>query len=268
MFAIFGVVEYVLKSDLTNTAKTLLYNYYKSSDQPTYALRAREAVFRYAQCRSLPRLADIRQKSRAQLDRLEHLVLRMEYEAARLDGSWPPADEPEVPPGAAPETASFAGSPLSVPAEETSSSPPEETPPPMETAAAEEEMRTPRPRFTEITPPRVLGAAHQQTTPPARQKKSPVRRKSTSGARPKTSAKGKAVQPQRTTSKPAKKKPVKRAAKPSSGKKTSASRNKKPAVKKPRRAALRRKSPPTRNAAKKTASAKTKKAASPKQRKK
>ena len=42
MFAIFGVVEYVLKSDLTNTAKTLLYNYYKSSDQPTCALRARE----------------------------------------------------------------------------------------------------------------------------------------------------------------------------------------------------------------------------------
>ena len=262
MFAIFGVVEYVLKSDLTNTAKTLLYNYYKSSDQPTCALRARETVFRYAQCRSLPRLADIRQKSRAQLDRLEHLVLRMEYEAARLDGSWPPADEPEAPPGAAPETASFAGSPLAVPTAEPSSSPRQETP------ATEEEKAAPRPRSTEITPPRIMGAAHLQTTPPVRPKKSPVRKKSTSSARPKKNAKGKASQPKRTAAKPAKKKPVKRAAQSPSGKKTSAPRNKKPTVKKPHRAALRRKSSTTGKAAKKTGGAAAKKTSSPKKRKK
>jgi hypothetical protein len=108
MFAIFGVVEYITKSELTNIARTLLYNYYKGSEQSSSALRARETVFRYCQCRSLPKLADIKQKSRYQLDKLEHLILRMEYESARVDGTWPPAPEPELPASAAPEASSFA----------------------------------------------------------------------------------------------------------------------------------------------------------------
>ena len=108
MFAIFGVVEYITKAELTNIAKTLIYNYYKGSEQPSCALKAREVVFRYAQCRSLPTLADIRRKERTRLNKLEHLVLKMEYEAARLDGSWPPAADLEVTPGAALEKTSFA----------------------------------------------------------------------------------------------------------------------------------------------------------------
>jgi hypothetical protein len=119
--AIFGVVESVTKSELTNIARTLIINYYQGSEQPTCALKARETVLRYAQCRVLPRLADIRQKDRSRLDRLEHLVLKMEYEAALLDGSWPPASDPALldgswppasdpaqPPSAVPESSSFA----------------------------------------------------------------------------------------------------------------------------------------------------------------
>jgi hypothetical protein len=105
MFAIFGVIEHVTKAELTNIAKTLIYNYYKSSERPTARERARDVVFRYAQCKSLPALEDIRRKTRDQLDKLEHLVLRMDYEAMRIDGTLPahpaePADNysPPVPP--------------------------------------------------------------------------------------------------------------------------------------------------------------------------
>jgi hypothetical protein len=87
MFAIFGVVEYITKSELTNIAKTLIYNYYQSSEQPTSPGRARESVFRYTQCKSLPIISDIQKKTRWQLNKLEHLVLRMEYEARRVEGT-------------------------------------------------------------------------------------------------------------------------------------------------------------------------------------
>ncbi|MBN2352132.1 MAG: hypothetical protein JXD23_06130 [Spirochaetales bacterium] len=89
MSAVFDLVEHLTKSELTNIAKTLIYNYFAGSERPTARERAREAVFRYAQCKSLPTLNDVRKKSREQLNKLEHLVLRMEYEGMRLDGSLP-----------------------------------------------------------------------------------------------------------------------------------------------------------------------------------
>ncbi len=91
MFAVFGVVENITKSELTNVAKTLIYNYYSGSERPTARERAREAVFRYAQCKTLPVLEEIRKKTKDQLSTLEHLVLRMEYEAMRIDGTLPQA---------------------------------------------------------------------------------------------------------------------------------------------------------------------------------
>jgi hypothetical protein len=101
MFAIFGVVEYITKAELTNIAKTLMYNYYKGSEKAGAAEKAREVVFRYTQCKSLPRLDEIRKKTGPQLDRLEHLVLKMEFEAKRVDGPFAPptpsAAQPQPP---------------------------------------------------------------------------------------------------------------------------------------------------------------------------
>ena len=64
MSAVFDLVEHLTKSELTNIAKTLIYNYFTGSERPTARERAREAVFRYAQCKSLPTLNDVRKKSR------------------------------------------------------------------------------------------------------------------------------------------------------------------------------------------------------------
>ena len=75
MSAVFDLVEHLTKSELTNISKTLIYNYFTGSERPTARERAREAVFRYAQCKSLPTLNDVRKKTRNQLDKLEHLVL-------------------------------------------------------------------------------------------------------------------------------------------------------------------------------------------------
>ncbi len=204
MFAIFGVVEYVTKSELTNTAKTLIYNYYKGSEQPTYALRARESVFRYAQCRSLPKLAEIRQKNRNQLDKLEHLVLRMEYEAARLDGAWPPATEPETPPGAVPETSSFAEA-LPVP-ESGRGTPPFGATPPQTAAAPHGSIENKKsPRSTKITPPRVLSDKPKSRKKPAPRPKKPTPKKAPSGAsrsKVKKTARGSTSRPKQVRAKP------------------------------------------------------------------
>jgi hypothetical protein len=117
MSAVFELVEHLTKSELTNIAKTLIYNYFSGSERPTTRERAREAVFRYAQCKSLPTLNEIRKKTREQLDKLEHLVLRMEYEGMRLDGFPPLFQAPEEP------TAKKSGSPPGPPPPQSGTGP-------------------------------------------------------------------------------------------------------------------------------------------------
>ncbi|HTZ51137.1 MAG TPA: hypothetical protein VMF68_05745 [Spirochaetia bacterium] len=84
LLAVFAVIEHVTKSELTTTSKKLLIAYLNEASDLSYADKARTAVRRYSQT-VLPGLESIREKSRTvELDALDHLVLKLEYEASRL----------------------------------------------------------------------------------------------------------------------------------------------------------------------------------------
>lgn len=84
LLSIFAVIEHLNKSELTNTSKKLIINYVNEASGEGIAQKARTAIWKYTQT-VLPSLKSIRQKSTSQkLDRLDHLVLKMEYEASRL----------------------------------------------------------------------------------------------------------------------------------------------------------------------------------------
>ncbi len=84
LLSIFAVIEHLNKSDLTNTSKKLIINYVNEASGEGMAQKARTAIWKYTQT-VLPSLDSIRQKSISQkLDRLDHLVLKMEYEASRV----------------------------------------------------------------------------------------------------------------------------------------------------------------------------------------
>jgi len=84
LLSIFAVIERLNKSELTNTSKKLIVNYVNEATGEGMAQKARTAIWKYTQT-VLPSLESIRQKSTSQkLDRLDHLVLKMEYEASRL----------------------------------------------------------------------------------------------------------------------------------------------------------------------------------------
>ncbi len=84
LLSIFAVIENLNKSELTNTSKKLIINYVNEASGEGMAQKARTAIWKYTQT-VLPSLESIRQKSTSQkLDRLDHLVLKMEYEASRL----------------------------------------------------------------------------------------------------------------------------------------------------------------------------------------
>jgi hypothetical protein len=84
LLALFAVIEHINKSELTNTSKKLVIAYMNDASGQTYAERARETVHRYAQT-VLPSLEGIRTKAKTKrLDALDHLVLKLEYEASRM----------------------------------------------------------------------------------------------------------------------------------------------------------------------------------------
>jgi hypothetical protein len=84
LLAVFAIIEHVNKSELTPTSKRLIIAYVKEASEKTMVEKARAAAHRYAQI-VLPSLESIRQKSRTmKLDKLDHLVLKMEYEGSRL----------------------------------------------------------------------------------------------------------------------------------------------------------------------------------------
>jgi hypothetical protein len=84
LIAVFAVIEHLNKSELTATSKKLIMAYVKEAGGTTIE-KARAAVRRYTQT-VLPTLDSIREKSQraAKLDKLDHLVLKLEYEASRL----------------------------------------------------------------------------------------------------------------------------------------------------------------------------------------
>ena len=85
LHAIFETAEFINEAELTNTSKHLLMNYYDESVGLPAVDRARQAVIRYTQCGSLPTLEEMRKKTPAELSRLEHLVLKLEFEAKKVD---------------------------------------------------------------------------------------------------------------------------------------------------------------------------------------
>ncbi len=89
--AVFGIIEHLTKSELTTTSKKLLITYLEQAEGDSHAERAREAVRRYTQT-VLPTLDSIRGKHQTmELDDLDDLVLKLEYEAARLSKRVPPS---------------------------------------------------------------------------------------------------------------------------------------------------------------------------------
>ncbi len=84
LLALFAIIEHLNKSELTTTSKKLIINYVNEASGEAPVDKAREAVKRYTQT-VLPSLDSIRTKNRTmKLDKLDHLVLKLEYEASRL----------------------------------------------------------------------------------------------------------------------------------------------------------------------------------------
>jgi hypothetical protein len=82
--SIYRLVEHIIEHELLDTSKRLLINYIERSPEPTMAEKARAAVVRYLQ-KSIPTLDEIRSKSKTtDLNELDHLILKMEYEARRF----------------------------------------------------------------------------------------------------------------------------------------------------------------------------------------
>jgi hypothetical protein len=84
LLAVFAIIEHVNKTELTTSTKKLIIAYVNEASEQTMVEKARAAVRRHSQI-VLPSLESLRQKSRtAKLDKLDHLVLKLEYEGSRL----------------------------------------------------------------------------------------------------------------------------------------------------------------------------------------
>jgi len=86
LIAIFAIIEHLNQSELTTTSKKLIINYVNEAADPSSVEKARAAVRRYTQI-VLPSLESLREKAKTKkLDTLDHLVLKLEYQASRLRG--------------------------------------------------------------------------------------------------------------------------------------------------------------------------------------
>jgi hypothetical protein len=84
LLSVFAIIEHLNKSEMTTTSKKLVISYINEGTGEDWAEKARSAVRRYTEI-VLPSLQSIRDKSATvKLDSLDHLVLKMEYQAARL----------------------------------------------------------------------------------------------------------------------------------------------------------------------------------------
>ncbi len=82
--AVFALVEFLAKTTITTSSKKLIIAYLNDAPGTKPAEKARSAIRRYIQ-EEVPSLEKIREKSKTEdLSELDHLVLKMEYEATRL----------------------------------------------------------------------------------------------------------------------------------------------------------------------------------------
>lgn len=84
--SVYDIVEHLGKMQLSDSSKHLILSYLQGAAAESASAGARAAITRYLDLRQeLPSLADIRARSTTgTLSRLDQLVLKMEYEAARL----------------------------------------------------------------------------------------------------------------------------------------------------------------------------------------
>jgi hypothetical protein len=81
---VFDLVEFLSRNTVATTSKKLLINYINEAADGKLVDRARSAILRYIQ-KELPSLEEIRKKSKTgELSKLDHLVLKMEFEATRV----------------------------------------------------------------------------------------------------------------------------------------------------------------------------------------
>ena len=86
LLAIFAIIEHLNQSELPTTSKKLIINYVNEAADLSAVEKARAAVRRYTQI-VLPSLESLREKAKTKkLDTLDHLVLKLEYQASRLRG--------------------------------------------------------------------------------------------------------------------------------------------------------------------------------------
>jgi len=84
LISIYNVIEHLIGKELPDTSKRLITNYIEGSREMSFADRARDAITRYLQA-DIPTLDEIRKKSKTStLNKLDHLLLKMEYEADLL----------------------------------------------------------------------------------------------------------------------------------------------------------------------------------------
>jgi len=84
LLALFAVIEHLNKTELTTTSKKLIIAYVNEASGHDRIEKARQAVQRYTET-VLPSLDSIRKKAATiKLDKLDHLVLKLEFEASRL----------------------------------------------------------------------------------------------------------------------------------------------------------------------------------------
>ena len=82
--SIYDVIEHLVGKELLDTSKRLITNYIEGSREMSLTDKARDAIVRYLQT-DIPTLDEIRKKSEtSKLNKLDHLVLKMEYQADLL----------------------------------------------------------------------------------------------------------------------------------------------------------------------------------------
>jgi hypothetical protein len=82
---VFDLVEHLSKMQLSDSSRHLIVTYVQDAAADDASGSARAAIRRYLDLREeLPTLADIRARNKTgPLSSLDHLVLKMEYEATR-----------------------------------------------------------------------------------------------------------------------------------------------------------------------------------------
>lgn len=84
--AICTLIEHINKAELTKYGYKVILNYLDECPENGHSEKARYAIEKYI-CKNIPTLEAVRQKHDAgmRLDEVDHLILKIEYEAEKLD---------------------------------------------------------------------------------------------------------------------------------------------------------------------------------------